>query len=739
MLFADVIIDRSLHNLDRTFQYIIPEELEGEAVVGALVTVPFGRGNQSISGYIIEVSGEAKYDIGRTKEIMEVAKQGVVVESHLLLLAHWIKRNYGATMNDALKTVLPVKKAVKAVVERSVELAVPAGEAAGFLELCRKKKHHARVRLLEALLKEDMPLDYDNVVHRLNISTATLRSLSEAGMIQVQEKRQYRNPIAVSRGQRGRLTLNESQQAVVDDFSREYGQGIRRTYLLHGITGSGKTEVYMEMIAKVLEMGKQVIMLIPEIALTYQTVQRFYRRFGDIISIMHSRLSAGERYDQYLRAKNGEIQIMVGPRSALFAPFPNLGLIIMDEEHENGYKSEMPPRYHAREVAVERARMVQASVVLGSATPSLEAYYRAQKGEYKLYTLTERAGKGSLPKVWVTDLREEFAKKNTSIFGEKLYTLIQERLEKKEQIMLFLNRRGYAGFISCRKCGEVLNCPHCDVSMTSHMSHGRVTHLVCHYCNYRIAMPKLCPKCGSKYIGGFGTGTQKVEEMTKKIFPRARILRMDADTTAGKNGHEKVLSAFANKEADILVGTQMIVKGHDFPNVTLVGILAADLSLNGSEFRAAERTYQLLSQAAGRAGRGELAGDVVIQTYRPEHYCIRTAAVHDYTGFYGKEMDYRKMLQYPPVSHILAMLVSAREEAQAKKAAAKVAALMDRQGITVIGPAKAPVYRVNDIYRLYVYGKCPDRESLVACKDDMERESRKWQEYHKVHIQVDID
>lgn len=739
MQFADVIVDRSLHNLDRTFQYIIPERLENKAVVGALVTVPFGRGNQTISGYIIDVSEEAKFDIGKTKEIIEVAGQGVVVESHLLLLAHWIKRNYGATMNDALKTVLPVKKAVKAVVERFVVLTVPREEAAVFLETCKKKKHNAKVRLLEAMLQEEAALDYDNVIHRLNISTSTIRSLSEAGILQVQEKKQYRNPLVFSQMQRQKIALNKDQQAVVDDFCGEYGQGIRRTYLIHGITGSGKTEVYMEMIAKVLEEGKQVIMLIPEIALTYQTVQRFYKRFGDIISIMHSRLSAGERYDQYLRAKNGEIQIMIGPRSALFTPFSNLGLIIIDEEHETGYKSEMPPRYHAREVAIERARMVEASVVLGSATPSMEAYYRAMKGEYKLYKLLKRAGSGSLPKVWVTDLREEFAKRNTSIFGEQLYTLIQERLEKKEQVMLFLNRRGYAGFVSCRKCGYALSCPHCDVSLTAHKTQGKITHLVCHYCNHQITMPQTCPQCGSKYIGGFGTGTQKVEEMTKQAFPQARILRMDADTTSGKNGHEKILSAFANREADILVGTQMIVKGHDFPNVTLVGILAADLSLNGSDFRAAERTYQLLSQAAGRAGRGELAGDVVIQTYRPDHYCIKAAAEHDYESFYRQESDYRKMLQYPPVSHILAMLVSAGEEALVQSTAAKIAVLMDREGITVIGPAKAPVYKVNDIYRMQIYGKCPDRDSLVSCKDEIERISREWQEYNRVHIQADFD
>ena len=464
------------------------------------------------------------------------------------------------------------------------------------------------------------------------------------------EERQYRNPVMRAGERDQQPVLNDQQRRIVDTVTGDYRQGIRKTYLIHGVTGSGKTEVYMGIIEKVIAEHKQVIVLIPEIALTFQTVSRFYRRFGERVSVMHSRLSQGEKFDQFERAKAGEIDIMIGPRSALFTPFEHLGLIVIDEEHETSYQSEMPPKYHAREVAVHRASMVGASVILGSATPSLESYYRAQKGRYTLFTLTKRAGGASLPKVWVTDLREELERKNRSIFGGKLMELMQDRLAKKEQIILFLNRRGYAGSVSCRKCGEVIKCPHCSVSMTAHMRYGRLEHLVCHYCGYQATMPALCPKCRSRYIGTFGIGTQKVEQLVRERFPQARVLRMDADTTTGKEGHEKILRDFAAGSADILIGTQMIVKGHDFPNVTLVGILAADLSLNVGDFRAAERTYQLLAQAAGRAGRGEKPGDVVLQTYQPEHYSIVSAAKQDYLGFYEQELIQRQILHYPPVS-----------------------------------------------------------------------------------------
>ena len=481
-------------------------------------------------------------------------------------------------------------------------------------------------------------------------------------------------------------------------------------------------------------------MLIPEIALTLQTVNRFYQRFGDRVSVMHSRLSEGERSDQFLRAKNGEIDIMIGPRSALFTPFQNLGLIVIDEEHENSYQSEMPPKYHAREVAIQRANMLGASVILGSATPSMEAYYRAKQGRYSLFRLSQRAGGAILPKVWITDLREELEKKNRSIFGNQLAEMIEDRLRKKEQIMLFLNRRGYAGFVSCRKCGEVIQCPHCSVSLTAHMRYGKIDHLECHYCGYQMGMPSTCPSCQSRYIGTFGIGTQKVEEMAAARFPEARILRMDADTTKGKEGHERILQEFAEGKADILVGTQMIVKGHDFENVTLVGILAADLSLNVGDYRAAERTYQLLAQAAGRAGRGRKPGDVVLQTYQPEHYSIVCAASQDYENFYEQELSLRQMLQYPPVSNILGVLVLSENEENAKELAAKIAGMMKQyEAVQVLGPTQAPLAKAKDVFREIVYGKCNDYRVLRQMKNQLEGFMYQQEFYQDCRLQFNLN
>ena len=536
------------------------------------------------------------------------------------------------------------------------------------------------------------------------------------------------------------LVLNDQQRRIVDTVTGDYRQGIRKTYLIHGVTGSGKTEVYMGIIEKVIAEHKQVIVLIPEIALTFQTVSRFYRRFGERVSVMHSRLSQGEKFDQFERAKAGEIDIMIGPRSALFTPFEHLGLIVIDEEHETSYQSEMPPKYHAREVAVHRASMVGASVILGSATPSLESYYRAQKGRYTLFTLTKRAGGASLPKVWVTDLREELERKNRSIFGGKLMELMQDRLAKKEQIILFLNRRGYAGSVSCRKCGEVIKCPHCSVSMTAHMHYGRLEHLVCHYCGYQATMPALCPKCRSRYIGTFGIGTQKVEQLVRERFPQARVLRMDADTTTGKEGHEKILRDFAAGSADILIGTQMIVKGHDFPNVTLVGILAADLSLNVGDFRAAERTYQLLAQAAGRAGRGEKPGDVVLQTYQPEHYSIVSAAKQDYLGFYEQELIQRQILHYPPVSNILGVLVLSEQRGHAQELADKLAEQMRRyEQVVILGPAPASLSKAKDVYRYVIYAKCADYRILRQIKNGLEQYMKAQETYRDCRLQFDFN
>ena len=743
MIFADVIVDISVKSLDRPFQYIVPEEMHEDAVIGAMVIIPFGSGNRELKGYIIGLSGEAKFDVHKTKEIKEIVKQGVVAESHLLSLAYWIKENYGSTMNDAIKAVLPVRREIKKKITRMVYPCMVRSELERILQEYARKHYKAKVRVLQAILDQE---DYEEgisyeVLQRDHKATpAVLRSLQEQEVVRISANRQYRNPGHQSGISDRPPVLNQEQQVIVDAITADYLAGVRKTYLIHGVTGSGKTEVYMRIIEQVIAQGQQVIMLIPEIALTFQTVSRFYRRFGERVSVMHSRLSQGEKFDQFERAKAGEIDIMIGPRSALFTPFERLGLIVMDEEHETSYQSEMPPKYHAREVAVHRAAMTGASVILGSATPSLESYYRAQKGRYRLFTLTHRAGGAVLPRIWVTDLREELERKNRSIFGEKLTELMEDRLQKREQIILFLNRRGYAGSVSCRKCGEVLKCPHCSVSLTAHMRYGRLDQLVCHYCGYQTPMPALCPNCQSKYIGTFGIGTQKVEQMVRERFPEAGVLRMDADTTTGKEGHEKILQDFASGSADILIGTQMIVKGHDFPNVTLVGILAADLSLNVGDFRAAERTYQLLAQAAGRAGRGDKPGDVVLQTYQPEHYSIVAAAKQDYMGFYQQELIQRQILQYPPVSNILGVLVLSEDLRHVRELSEGLAEQMRQyEQVVVLGPAPAALAKAKDVHRYIIYAKCRDYRVLRQIKNMLEQYMKAQERYRDCRLQFDFN
>lgn len=744
-VYADIIIDISHEDLDKTYQYAVPEELHTAAVIGAPVTVPFGKGNRRIGGYIVGLSGEPKINENLIKPILEINQASPVIESHLIGLAYWMKENFGGTMNDALKTVIPVKKAVKAREQRTITLAVDIEQANHLFMEYQRKNNAARVRLLKALL-EEQSLDYDDAVNKLNISRSVILGLDKLGVTSTLARQIYRNPVSQNDTIYNPVELNEEQKQIVDGITLDYGQGIRRTYLVHGITGSGKTEVYMEIISKVIAEGKQVILLIPEIALTYQTMQRFTNRFGSRVSILNSRMSQGERYDQSIRAKKGEIDIIIGPRSALFTPFLNLGLIIVDEEHEGSYKSETTPKYHAVPVAIRRAQLTGASVILGSATPSLESYENAEKGRYRLYTLTKRAKEALPPKIKIIDMREELKDKNKSIFSRKLKELIGERLDKREQIMLFINRRGYAGFISCRSCGHVMKCPHCDISLTSH-NDGRI---ICHYCGYEEASPKLCPSCGSRYIAAFGTGTQKVEELVKKEFSGVRVLRMDADTTKKKGGHEKILSAFAEHRADILVGTQMIVKGHDFPLVTLVGIIAADLSLYAGDFRAGERTFQLLSQAAGRAGRDILSGEVVIQTYHPEHYSIRCAADGDYKAFFEQEISYRRLMQYPPASHILLVLVISPDEEKADYAARMTgealrefikAGITDakEEGAQIIGPAPAQLAKANDIFRRVIYIKHADYKRLVEIKNYLEGNLNDSTQFSGCSIQFDFN
>ncbi len=737
-MYADIIIDITHEKLDKIFQYGIPSELEGMLKTGMEVIVPFGRGNKETRGYVVGFSERAGYDESKIKEIIRTAEDSIAIEAKLVALAAWLKEYYGGTMIQALKTVIPIKKQEKMREKRRIRLLLGEEEGKWQLDVFLHKNQKARARLLAALL--DQPeQDYDLLTKKLHVTREVVRALEDQKIIALNSEKVLRNPIGYRNRKDQIPDYTPEQKHAVSSFREDYERGIRGTYLVYGITGSGKTEVYMEMIAGVLAQGRQAIVLIPEIALTYQTVMRFCGRFGDRVSILNSRMSQGERYDQMERVKAGEVDVMIGPRSALFTPFAHLGLIVIDEEHETSYKSEQTPRYHARETAVRRAQMEGASVVLGSATPSLESFYACKQGTFRMFELKKRAGSGELPQVYVEDMRKELKSGNRSILSDRLKALIETRLGRGEQIMLFLNRRGYAGFVSCRACGYVVKCPHCDVALSAH----RGGKMVCHYCGYEEAQVRACPSCGSQYIGGFKAGTQQVEELVIRQFPGARVLRMDMDTTRTKDGHEKILEAFAGEEADILIGTQMIVKGHDFPNVTLVGILAADLSLYANDYRAAERTFQLLTQAAGRAGRGKSKGEVVIQTYSPEHYSIKMAAAQDYEGFYESEMEYRMLMGYPPTEQLLAVLLTGPDEAVLETAAKYLREFVLRVDknriLKVIGPASPYVAKVSDVYRRILYLKGTEYRMLIEVKNRMEQYIEINTGFRTLRIQFDFN
>ena len=736
-LYANIIVDISHEKLDRTFSYLVPEPMQNLIHVGDVVEIPFGKGNRATKGYVVELTQTARYDPEKMKSIQEilVGTDQTTGEDRLIALAAWMRNTYGSTMIQALKTVIPIKKKIQQKEKKTLVLLLSDAEAEEKLKFYAKKNQKARFRLLQALA-EEQEIPYELAVGKLNISASVIRTLEEQKILKVESVLVYRNPLHQKHRGEYDICLNEEQRRVTDAIINDKKH---RTSLIHGVTGSGKTEVYMELIAHAVEQQKQAIVLIPEISLTYQTVMRFYRRFGERISIIHSRLSAGEKYDQFQRAKNGDIDIMIGPRSALFTPFSRLGLIIIDEEHEPSYKSETMPRYHARETAIKRAELENARVVLGSATPSLEAYYQAKKGTYALYTLQKRARGSSLPDVEIVDMRRELRNGNRTVISNSLKEAIKERLESGEQIILFLNRRGYAGFLSCRSCGHVPMCPHCDVSLSVH-NYGR---MICHYCGYEERKPAACPKCGSTFISTFGTGTQQVEQIVKDMFPKARVLRMDMDTTRAKDGHEKILSAFQNQDADILIGTQMIVKGHDFPNVTLVGILAADLSLYAEDYRAGERTFQLLTQASGRAGRGEKKGNVIIQTYDPEHYCITSAARQDYLEFYEEEMSYRLLADYPPAVCMMALHGTGKDEQHLQMALdylVKMIQLMpEHEKVRILGPTTERIGKIQDEYRKVIYIKSEELPVLTGIKNKLEKYMELNEGYRTVMIQFDLE
>ena len=738
--YAQVVIDISHGRLDHPFTYKIPRELESELRPGSLVAVPFGRGDSVRNGYIIGFSDDCAYPEEKIKEIQKIAVAGSEETGERAVeLALWIKERYGSTLSVALRTVLPGRSQAKPIEHKTVRLAVSAEEAEKLRHKFALKHQVARERLIRELIQAPTQ-PYRLIQQKLHITSSVITGLQKQGILTVESTYALRNPVSLKAEEGRRIQLSPRQQEVAESIVKDFdrlqirkhstsgeaaapetaGDAPKRVSLIHGITGSGKTEVYIAVIEKIISRGYQAIMLIPEISLTYQTLMRFYAHFGDRVSVMNSTLSEGEKRDQFERARRGEIDVIIGPRSALFTPFPKIGVIIMDEEHEGSYKNEAMPKYHAREVAEHIAAMQNGVLVLGSATPSMEAYYRAKTGQYRLYTLKHRLTGGELPAVEITDLRKELQEGNRSVLSRRLSGLIADNLEKHEQTMLFLNRRGFSGFVSCRSCGFVPVCPHCSVSLSLHGG-GR---LICHYCGHEERMPRVCPKCGSAYISGFQAGTEQVEQLLQKEYPAARILRMDADTTRSKGGYEKLLSAFANEEADILIGTQMIVKGHDFPKVTLMGILLADMSLHAGDYRAAERTFELLTQAAGRAGRGIRPGHVIIQTYDPENYSIRHAAEQDYEGFYEEELTYRRLLRFPPVEHLLSVQIISKTEEHAALFSGSTRTILEKlcrkRDVIIIGPAAAAMEKLRDEYRQVLYVKSPDYDTLRFCKDSIE-------------------
>ena len=617
-----------------------------------------------------------------------------------------------------------------------------------------------RAAILQLLLDEGVPLATAELTKHVNTSITLLRTLERRGFIHIKRAQILRNPlntepIATTQP----LQLNPAQSKVYSEIqetlaSQFHDNGERPpTFLLHGVTGSGKTEVYMQAMANILKDGKSVIVLVPEISLTPQTASRFVGRFGEQVAVLHSRLSAGERYDQWHRIQKGEANIVIGPRSAVFAPVKNLGLLIIDEEHSDSYKSDTAPRYHAREVAQKRSELANCPVVLGSATPSLESFHLAQNGHYRLLSLPTRVLGRKMPDVHIVDMRTELKKGNRTIFSDLLRSAIEERLVRREQIILFLNRRGHSTYVFCRNCGYVEQCDNCSISLTFHFE---TKQLVCHHCGNKRPTQPACPQCGSPAIRYFGLGTEAVEQEVRKAFPKANVKRFDADSTARKNAHQQILEAFEGQKIDILIGTQMVSKGLDFPNVTLVGVIAADTALNLPDFRAGEQTFSLLTQVAGRSGRAELEGKVVIQTYMPEHYCIAATQKHDYIDFYKQELEARNAFRYPPFSHVATLLLRGRNEKEVIDAAHAVrdhleiwqtdqanslpdASNTEATKVEILGPAPAPLAKIEGKFRWHFLLRSSSVEKISQLLKSLTHESPAAIKSNAVEIVIDID
>lgn len=723
MYIVKVLVEHPVHSLDTTFDYLSHEPL----LKGIRVWIRFGY--QKIIGYVESIEEtvlsqeELEKQVGfHYQYIIDVIDEEPLLNEELQDLANQLSRMTLSPRISCLQAMLPtqLKPASHQAVGMKTQLYVE-------VIMDQSAKTVKQQECLSFLKKHpDIPLK------EVPYSRALLKNLEKQGCIQIIEKEVYRQPFSMTH-QAKHIQLTVQQQKVVDGILSHQG----RVALLHGVTGSGKTEVYLTLAAHYLKNNQAVMMLVPEISLTPMMVEVFRERFGDQVAILHSRLSQGEKYDEYRRIKRQEVKIVVGARSAVFAPLENIGIIILDEEHDPSYKQESKPRYLTSQIAKIRAKTHHASVVLGSATPSLESYARALKGIYDLYELPDRINQKPLPHVEIVDMIQQTRQHNYSLFSIPMKQSIQTTIDKGEQVILLLNKRGYATYVQCQDCGEVLKCPHCDVTLTDHRSEHK---LKCHYCEYMIDYPRVCPHCGSTHFKSVGYGTQKIEEEIEKLFHGAKVLRYDVDTTRQKNGHLKLLEKFRNKEANILLGTQMIAKGLDFEDVTFVGVLNADLSLNVPDFRASERTFQLLCQVSGRSGRGQKQGHVIIQTYNPDHYAITCAAKHDYVSFFHQEMKYRQVAKYPPYCHMVSILIQSKQEKWIHQVAMDVKNYLQTHShqTIILGPAKSTIYKMQDIYRERILVKFLNSKDIYEALNNINDYYNKQQK-GKVRIVCDFN
>ncbi len=738
--FAEVVFNLPLKE---AFTYTIPPELLGKVRIGMRVLVPFGR--RKITGYVVHFANKWDKPIA-LKSISDLPDTGPVVNEEVLALTKWLAGYYQSSWGEAIRCALPAgldnkSRDIGYQLIKSVRLASPLPDEK---EIERLLKRSPKQKLVFDLIRQK-EINLPELQTRIPKSQAALRRLKEKRLVEVFTKKKVREAFvpedAMTRPFGESLTFTPEQQKIFKQLNLAIEAGKYESFLLHGVTGSGKTEIYIRCIQRVLEMGKTAIMMVPEISLTPQTVERFRQRFGDRVAILHSGLSQTERYLEWKKIHDGKVSIAVGARSAVFAPFKKLGIVVIDEEHDGSYKQDSNPRYHARDTAVMRARSLNAIVIMGSATPSLESTQNTRLGKYQYLSLESRVGERMLPLVSLVDMKKERKKfKNFAMLSGTLRSAISDRLSRKEQVFLFLNRRGTARFVFCPDCGYVLECAHCSVTLTFH---GKDDRLLCHYCNFRARMPGHCVECHGEVIRFSGFGTQKLEEEVKKLFPDARVTRLDRDTTRGRDSFATMHRNMNAGNIDILIGTQMITKGHDFPNVTLVGVVHADLSLSIPDFRSCERSFQLLTQVAGRAGRGQVPGKVIIQTNNPDHYMFAFVREHDVNAFHEKELKLRQQLNYPPFTRLVAIEVISENESLGQSTAQKLGRALNQQaisGVEILGPSKAALYQIQNKFRWHLILRSQNMQALqgllVSCRELNDLKSASG---GKIKIAIDVD